>query len=130
MIKLDRMVGFVMTAKPEEAKRFYGDVLGFRFVKDDGFAIVFDAHGTVLRLAKVQTHTPAMGTTLGWQVADVTTVVSELTAAGVKFERYEFMQPNAQGIVTFPGGDKVAWFKDPDGNILSVSQHVAAESKG
>ena len=123
-MKLDRMIGFVLTAKPEESKRFYSDVLGFRFVKDDGFALVFDAHGTMIRVAKVQSHAPAVGTTLGWEVADVSAAVKDLTAAGAQFERYEFMQPDSQGIVTFPGGDKVAWFKDPDGNVLSVSQHT------
>lgn len=125
MIKLDRMVGFVMTTKPEEAKRFYGEVLGFRLVKDDGFALVFDAHGSMIRVVQMQSHNPAAGTVLGWQVADIGVAVRELSAAGVQFERYEFMQPNAEGIVTFPGGDKVAWFKDPDGNVLSVSQHVS-----
>ncbi len=126
MVKLDRMVGFVLTAKPDEAKRFYSEVLGFRFIKDDGFALVFDAHGTMIRAAKVQSHTPVMGTTLGWEVADISAAVHDLAAAGAQFQRYEFMQPDAQGIVTFPGGDRVAWFKDPDGNVLSVSQHVAA----
>ena len=123
MIKLDRVIGFVITSKPEEAKAFYRDKLGFRFVGDDGFALVFDAHGTMLRVAKAQEFKPAQYTVLGWQVKDIKTAVHELAAAGVTFERYEFMKPDAQGIVTFPGGDKVAWFKDPDGNVLSVSQH-------
>lgn len=126
MTKLERMVGFVLTAKPDEAKLFYSNVLGFRFIKDDGFALVFDAHGTMIRLAKVQNHAAAQGTALGWEVADISATVRDLTAAGARFERYEFMQPDGQGIVTFPGGDRVAWFKDPDGNVLSVSQHVAA----
>ena len=123
MTKLDRMVGFVLTAKPEEAKRFYSAVLGFRFVEDDGFALVFDADGTMIRVAKMQNHTPAAGTVLGWEVADISSAVRDLEAAGAKFERYEFMKPDPQGICTFPTGDKVAWFKDPDGNVLSVSQH-------
>lgn len=128
-MKLDRMVGFALTAKPEESKRFYSDVLGFRFVNDDGFALVFDAHGLMIRVSKVQSHTPPQNTVLGWEVDDISAVVSELKAKGVPFERYEFMKPDAQGIVTFPTGDKVAWFKDPDGNVLSLSQHVAAAEK-
>ena len=124
-MKLDRMVGFVMTAKPEEAKRFYSDVLGFRFIKDDGFALVFDAHGLMIRVGKAKSHTPLQNTVLGWEVGDISAAVRDLTAAGAQFERYEFMKPDAEGIVTFPTGDKVAWFKDPDGNVLSVSQHVA-----
>jgi catechol 2,3-dioxygenase-like lactoylglutathione lyase family enzyme len=125
MVKLDRMIGFVITTKPEEAKAFYGNMLGFRFVNDDGFALVFDAHGQMLRVAKMQSITPAQYTVLGWEVKDISAAVSELSASGVRFEHYEFLKPDAQGIVTFPGGDQVAWFKDPDGNVLSLSQHKA-----
>ncbi len=118
------MIAFLITSKPEEAKAFYSGKLGFRFVVDDGFALVFDAYGTMLRAAKAQNFTAAPYTVLGWQVDDIGLAVNALKAAGVPFERYEFMKPDAEGIVTFPGGDKVAWFKDPDGNVLSVSQHV------
>ena len=126
MTKLDNMVGFAMTTKPEEAKAFYGEKLGLTFVRDDGFALVFDAHGTMLRIAKAQKFTPAQGTILGWEVHDITAAVKDLASAGVSFERYDFMKPDADGIVTFPTGDKVAWFKDPDGNVLSLSQHAHA----
>ena len=126
MTKLDHMVGFVMTAKPEEARHFYGEVLGFKFLRDDGFALVFDAHGRMIRIGKAQTFTPAQNTVLGWEVGDISTAVRDLAAAGASFERYEFMKPDAQGICTFPTGDKVAWFKDPDGNVLSLSHHAAA----
>jgi predicted enzyme related to lactoylglutathione lyase len=129
MAKLENMVGFVMTTKPEEAKAFYGGKLGFTFVRDDGFALVFDAHGTMLRIAKAQKFTPAQGTVLGWEVPDIAAALRSLVAAGISFERYEFMKPDADGIVTFPTGDKVAWFKDPDGNVLSLSQHVSAIRK-
>jgi catechol 2,3-dioxygenase-like lactoylglutathione lyase family enzyme len=124
MAKLQKMIGFVVTARPEEARAFYADKLGFKFVKDDGFALVFDAHGTTLRLAKLNAVTPAQFTVLGWEVGDIASTVRELSNSGVTFERYDFMHPDEQGIVTFPTGDKVAWFKDPDGNVLSVSQHV------
>ncbi len=124
MPKLDKMVGFVMTAKPEEAKAFYSGKLGFKFLHDDGFALVFDAHGTMLRAGKAKSVTPAQGTVLGWEVGDIAATVLELSAAGVQFERYEFMHPGPDGIVKFPTGDKVAWFKDPDGNVLSLSQHA------
>ena len=127
-MRLDKMVGFVVTTKPEEAKAFYSNKLGFKFVQDDVFALVFDAHGTMLRVAKMQTFSPALFTVLGWQVANVGEAVRELTKKGVAFERYEFMHPDADGIVTFPSGDKVAWFKDPDGNVLSLSQHAKSKS--
>jgi catechol 2,3-dioxygenase-like lactoylglutathione lyase family enzyme len=124
MTKLDRMVGFAMTAKPDEAKRFYSEVLGFKFLRDDGFALVFDAHGLMIRLGKMPSHTPPQYTVLGWEVGDIAAAVRDLSAAGATFERYNFMLHDEQGIVTFPTGDKVAWFKDPDGNVLSLSQHA------
>jgi len=113
------------SAKLEEAKAFYSGTLGFRFVRDDGFAVVFDVYGVVLR-GEDESVTPAQGTVLGWEVADISQAVRELAGNGVHFGRYEFMHPDAAGIVTFSTGDKVAWFKDPDGNVLSLSQHVVA----
>jgi len=122
---LDKMVGFAITTKPEDATAFYTDKLGFKFLSDDGFALVFDANGTMLRISKMKEFKPAQYTVLGWEVADIGQTVQELAGKGVEFERYEFMHPDSRGIVTFPTGDKVAWFKDPDGNVLSVSQHVS-----
>ncbi len=126
MTRLTSMIGFVTTTDAEKAKTFYGNVLGFQFVKDDGFALVFDAHGTMLRVAKAKGHKPVVGTILGWQVEDIDATVRELSACGVKFEQFglSFMKQNEFGIWDAPGGDRVAWFKDPDGNTLSVSQHV------
>ena len=124
MLKLEKMVGFVVTTRPEEAKAFFAEKLGFRFVSDDDFALVFDANGTMLRVVKAKSWTPQQGTVLGWQVNDIAAYVKHFSAKGVEFQRYEFMHPDAQGIVTFPTGDKVAWLKDPDGNVLSLSQHV------
>ena len=123
---LTKMIGFVTTTDAEKAKAFYGDALGFRFVKDDGFALVFDAHGTMLRVAKAQKHTPVVGTILGWQVDDMEGTVRELSARGVKFEQFglPYMKQNELGIWDAPGGDQVAWFKDPDGNTLSISKHA------
>ena len=124
MPQLNRMIGFLMTAQPENAQVFFSQKLGFQFLRDDGFALVFDANGTMLRIAKMKSVTPAQGTVLGWQVQNIESAVKELANAGITFERYDFMHPDPQGVVTFPGGDKVAWFKDPDGNVLSLSQHV------
>ena len=124
MPELNKMVGFVLTSKPEKAKAFYTKKLGFKFVNDDDFALVFDANGTMIRASKMKTFTPAQHTVMGWQVSDIASAVKELSGKGVVFERYDFMHPDAEGIVTFPTGDKVAWFKDPDGNVLSLSQHV------
>jgi catechol 2,3-dioxygenase-like lactoylglutathione lyase family enzyme len=123
---LDRIVTFLLTKNPEASTGFYRDTLGFVFVRDDGFALVFDLHGTMLRIGKVPEFTPAQQTVLGWEVADIGSTVKEFAKKGVAFERYPGMGQDGDGIATFPTGDKVAWFKDPDGNVLSLSQHAAA----
>lgn len=116
-----KIVAFVPTKDPEKARAFYEGVLGLRFVKDDGFALVLDANGIMVRVAKAQ-FTPAPFTILGWQVTGIEKVVEGLAAKGVTFERFGFFEQDALGIWTAPTGDKVAWFKDPDGNILSLTQ--------
>jgi len=93
-------------------------------VSEDPFAVVFDSNGNMIRLTKVNEFRPQPFTVLGWQVSDIVAAVKRLQGAGVTFERYgEFMQQDELGIWTAPGGAKVAWFQDPDGNTLSVSQH-------
>ncbi|HWS71607.1 MAG TPA: VOC family protein [Thermoanaerobaculia bacterium] len=126
MAVLTKMVGFVMTTDAEAARRFYSDVLGFRLVGDDDFALVFDANGTMLRVGKAQQFTPAQGTVLGWQVDDIHAAIRELSARGVHFEQFglPFLQQDEFGAWTAPTGDQVAWFKDPAGNTLSISRHV------
>jgi catechol 2,3-dioxygenase-like lactoylglutathione lyase family enzyme len=126
MSLLSRMVGFVTTTAPDRAKAFYADVLGFTFLGDDGFALSFDGHGTRLRVAKAQAFTPSPATVLGWEVDDIVAAVKELGARGVRFEQFNlpFLAQDTLGIWTAPNGDQVAWFKDPDGNTLSVSWHT------
>jgi len=119
------VVTFLMTQKPDEAVAFYLDKLGLSFVRDDGFALVFDMNGVMLRIAKTQGFTPAQNTVLGWEASDIGSAMEKLKQKGVTFERYPNMGQDAHGVCTFPNGDKVAWFKDPDGNVLSVSQHAA-----
>jgi catechol 2,3-dioxygenase-like lactoylglutathione lyase family enzyme len=118
------IIAFIPTLDFDKARAFYVDVLGLRFVDNDGFAMVLDANGTMIRVAKVQPDfKPAVFTILGWEVSDIENVVSAMTAKGVVFERYGFFEQDTLGIWAAPGGAKVAWFKDPDGNTLSVSQH-------
>jgi catechol 2,3-dioxygenase-like lactoylglutathione lyase family enzyme len=124
MLDSSNIVAFVPTKNAEQARTFYEGVLGLRFVKDDGFAIVFDANGIMIRVAKMKEFTPAPFTILGWQVSGIEDVVRGLQKKGVHFEIFGFFKQDELGIWTAPTGDKVAWFKDPDGNILSVSQHV------
>ncbi|MGB0122166.1 MAG: VOC family protein [Silvibacterium sp.] len=124
-MRLDRVVTFLLTKNVDACIRFYRDTLGFTFLRDDGFALVFDAYGTMLRIGKMPDFTPAQNTVLGWEVGDIGAAVGEFARKGVIFERYPNMGQDRDGIATFPTGDKVAWFKDPDGNILSFSQHVS-----
>jgi len=125
MAVLTKMVGFVTTTDPAAARRFYEEQLGFRFVSEDDFAVVFDANGTTLRAGKAQTFTPAQGTILGWEVPDIRAAIAELSGRGVHFEQFglPFLQQDAAGVWTAPNGDEVAWFKDPAGNVLSISRH-------
>lgn len=118
------IIGFVPVADCDTARAFYEGVLGLRFLKDDGFAVVMDANGIMLRLVKVQAVTPAQYTILGWQVKGIESVVQRLQAKGVQFVRYGFFKQDDLGIWTAPNGDKIAWFKDPDGNTLSVSEQI------
>jgi len=124
MLGSTNIVAFVPIKDSEKARAFYEGVLGLRFVKDDGFALVLEANGIMVRAAKMKEFTPAQFTILGWQVSDIEQVVRGLAAKGVHFKIFGFFKQDELGIWTAPTGDKVAWFKDPDGNILSVSQHV------
>jgi catechol 2,3-dioxygenase-like lactoylglutathione lyase family enzyme len=122
---MKRVVTFLQTKNPEAAILFYRDTLGFKYLRDDGFALVFDMDGVMLRIGKAKEEfTLAPNTVLGWEAEDVSAAVDELVGKGVTFERYSFMQQDQRGIQTFPGGDQVAWFKDPDGNVLSLSHHA------
>ncbi|HWF46147.1 MAG TPA: VOC family protein [Bryobacteraceae bacterium] len=118
------LVSFVAARDPEAAKKFYRDVLGLRLVSEQlPYALVFDANGVTIRVSIVQSFTPATYTVLGWDVPDIQVAMKALEDAGVHFERYPGMPQDEMGIWTAPGGAKVAWFKDPDGNTLSISQH-------
>ena len=107
----------------QEARKFYEGKLGFKFVSDDQFALVMQAGQSMIRIAKAGKFTPALYTMMGWEVTDIEAMVKWLNGRGVAFEKYPFVQDQEQGIWTTPNGDKVAWFKDPDGNVLSLSQH-------
>jgi catechol 2,3-dioxygenase-like lactoylglutathione lyase family enzyme len=121
---LDRynIIGFATIVDVERAKAFYRDTLGLRLLNEEPpFALVFESNGIMIRLGMGKELPPARGTVLGWEVPDVAAAIRDLSAAGVRFERYPQMPQDELGIWTAPGGAKVAWFKDPDGNILSLS---------
>lgn len=120
-----KLVAFVATTDSAKARAFYEGVLGLKLVEDQRpFALVFDASGTMLRVTSVHEHSPAPFTVLGWDVDSIEETVERLTAAGVEFQRYTGINDgDPKGIWTAPSGARVAWFKDPDQNVLSVTQH-------
>lgn len=123
---MNRVVTFLIATKTDAAISFYRDALGLKFLRNDGFALVFDMDGVMLRIVSAKEFTPAQHTVLGWESTDIAATVDEIAAKGVAFTRYPNMGQDERGICTFPNGDKVAWFKDPDGNVLSISQHAAS----
>jgi catechol 2,3-dioxygenase-like lactoylglutathione lyase family enzyme len=122
MLNASKLIGFAATANPAQAKKFYRDTLGLLLIEDSPFALVFDANGTMLRVQKVESLSPAGHTILGWEVDDIDATIKQMTSKGVHFERYDGMAQDASGVWTTPGGSRVAWFKDPDGNILSLTE--------
>ena len=122
MLNNSKAICFVATKNPAGARKFYEKTLGLSMISDDPFAIVFDANGTMLRVQKVEEFVPAQHTVLGWKVANIRSEIKELTSRGVRFERFEGMQQDDLGIWTSPAGGKIAWFKDVDGNTLSLTQ--------
>ncbi|MBV9443399.1 MAG: VOC family protein [Acidobacteriaceae bacterium] len=119
------IVGFVTIVDVDRAKKFYRDTLGLRLLSEEPpYALVFDANGIMLRLGIGKELPQVPGTVLGWQVPDVRAAVTDLEQSGIRFERYDGkLKQDAQGIWTAPTGARVAWFKDPDGNLLSISEH-------
>jgi catechol 2,3-dioxygenase-like lactoylglutathione lyase family enzyme len=119
-----KILAFVATCDANRAKKFYGDTLGLPLLSEElPFALVFDAHGTMLRVTIVEKLDPAPFTVLGWQVSDIIVAVRALQNKAVIFQNYPGMHQDELGIWTSPNGAKVAWFRDPDGNTLSLSQH-------
>ncbi|HEX4998448.1 MAG TPA: VOC family protein [Terriglobia bacterium] len=123
MLASSRLQGFVQTTDAARARDFYRERLGLPLLTENEFVMVFGVRDSAVLVQKVSAFTPAAATVLGWNVDDILQAVSALGARGVKFERYGWLQQDALGIWTAPDGGKVAWFKDPDGNTLSVSQH-------
>ena len=118
-------IAFVPTRDLQKSRRFYEQTLGLEFVSEDPFALVFNAHGVMLRIANVsavENFMPAPFTILGWRVPSAESTVRALREKGIEFERFPGMNQNPLGIWRSPSGAQVAWFKDPDGNILSITE--------
>ena len=117
-------VTFIITANRSAAKPFYAGALGLAILAEDDFAVTFAlAGGATMRLTDLPGHTALGHTVLGWAVADIGAAVAELRGKGVTFKIYEGFGQDADGIWSPPGGGaKVAWFSDPDANVLSLTQ--------
>ena len=122
MLKSRPLVAFVATTAPKRAKAFYAKTLGLRLVSEDGFALAFDAGGTMLRVAIVKALRPAGYTVLGWIVPNIAKTVRALVKRGILFQQYDGMAQDDLGIWSSPSGARVAWFSDPEGNTLSLTQ--------
>ena len=125
MLSDAELIAFVSTADVEQARDFYSETLGLSLVEENPAALVYEAHGTMLRVTPVPDMTPAPYTVLGWAVDDIANLVERLGSRGVVFQRFDGMEQDELGIWRTPGGGLVAWFKDPAGNILSLTQFEA-----
>jgi len=126
MLSHGRPVCFVATADADAARAFYEGRLGLELIEDNGDALVFDTNGTALRVQRVEAVAPHAYTALGWEVDDLAASVHALVARGVSMLRFPGLAQDPDGIWTTPDGARVAWFHDPDGNTLSVTQQAAA----
>jgi predicted enzyme related to lactoylglutathione lyase len=116
------VVSFAPTKDLARARSFYEHVLGLPVEDENAYACVLNAHGTMLRLTAVAEVAHPGYTVLGWRVSDISGTVTGLESLGVVFLRYDGIEQDAQGVWTAPSGDRIAWFTDPDGNVLSLTQ--------
>ena len=117
-----QLIAFAPSADLDRSRSFYVDVLGLALQSQDSFACVFRSGDVMLRVTAVGAFTPQPFTILGWAVDQIDVDVARLTALGVRFNRYDGLVQDAYGVWTTPGGDRIAWVPDPDGNILSLTQ--------
>ena len=122
MLATSDVIAFAASVDLARARSFYEATLGLTLVEQNAYACVFDAHGTMLRVTAVAEVARPGYTVLGWRVSDIGETVTGLAALGVVFARYDGMEQDALGVWTTPNGDRVAWFADPDGNVLSLTE--------
>jgi len=124
MLTDKKVKSFVIASDPSAAKKFYGENLGFKLLSEDSYGLEFEMHNALLRISITQGEyaVPQRHTVLGWCVPEIYEAVKFLRTKGVVFERYDFLQQDENDVWQAPGGTKVAWFKDPNGNVLSIDQ--------
>lgn len=116
------LMAFVATAEPAKGRAFYEEKLGLTATSVDDYGVMYHAGGTTLRMSFVREMHPAPYSILSWIVTDIHAVIAGLRTKGVVFEVYDGMGQDVSGVWTAPGGTMVAWFKDPGGNLLSLSE--------
>ena len=121
MLASGKLMGFIPTTNYSKAREFYEGKLGFEVVGLDQFAMVMQMGGNQIRAVQLPAFTPQQGTILGWQVEEIEAVATWLLERGIETEKYSFIQDQKLGIWNAPSGDRVAWFKDPDGNVIWIS---------
>ncbi len=124
MLGKSSLIAFVPTRDAARSRMFYEDTLGLRFVSDDSFAVVMDAKGTMIRIVRLGEFTPAPYTIVGWQVEDIHQTIAAMSGKDIEFKRYPYFEQSEDGVWSAPDGAQVAWFSDPDGNTLSISEPV------
>ena len=122
MVPPGDLIALIVTTQPERSREFYEQKLGLRLIADEQFALVFEVNGIMLRVTKLETHSPAPFTVLGFDVLDISAEITRLTAQGITFEQFEGLEQDPRGVCTFSDGTQVAWFKDPDNNMLSLTE--------
>jgi catechol 2,3-dioxygenase-like lactoylglutathione lyase family enzyme len=116
------LIAFLATTDAKRARKFYEQTLGLKVAEDSPFALVVDANGTMVRIQKVDAFTPHPFTALGWGVDDIAATVRDLAGKGIVCNRYAGLEQDADGLWTSPAGARIAWFSDPDGNVLSLTE--------
>ncbi|MGN6196372.1 MAG: VOC family protein [Ginsengibacter sp.] len=122
MLGNEKLKAFVSTTNADKAKSFYQDCLGLKLLSADFYALEFEVNGNLLRVSIVKELKPQPFTVLGWNVDDIVSIIKSLNNKNIFCEKYEFLEQNDLGIWTSPNGSKVAWFKDSDGNVLSLTE--------
>ena len=125
MLQAAPVIAFIPSGDLDRSRRFYADVLGLTVDEVTPFACVLDVGATMVRITKVEDLRPQPFTVLGWRTIDIEGEATSLVTAGVEFIRYQGMEQDSLGVWTAPGGDRIAWFHDPDGNTLSLTQFAA-----
>jgi catechol 2,3-dioxygenase-like lactoylglutathione lyase family enzyme len=129
MLAQARLQTLVLTSNIERAGRFYADILKLPLKGQSLGALVYDVGGGDLRVSPVPSTSPSEHTVLGFSVHNLDQVITDLAARGLRFERFAQFPHDQRGVVTTPDGSKVIWFRDPDGNLLSIVQYADAPDR-